>query len=101
MTETTGFEPQDRHPIKTAGQQVAAWVSFAVLIVGGAAGTGIELLTNDQADALSALAASVPALVGIVGTVLTAFGIRRKSEPLTTPLVDPKTAEGHSLYVVG
>lgn len=96
----TELEPQDRHPIKTAGQQVAAWVSFAVLIIGGAAGVGVEMLTNDQADALTALASSVPALVGIIGTVLTAFGIRRKSEPLTTPLVDPRTGDGRSLYAV-
>lgn len=88
----------DRHPIKTAGQQVAAWVGFAVLIIGGAAGAGVELLTNEQADALTAVASAVPALVGIVGPVLTAFGIRRRSEPLTTPLVDPRTADGRSLY---
>lgn len=94
------FEPQDRRPIKTAGQQVAAWVSFAVLIVGGAAGAGVELLTNDQADAVTALVSAGPALVGIVGTVLTAFGIRRRSEPLTTPLVDPRTSDGKSLYAV-
>lgn len=92
--------PQDRHPIRTAGKQVAGWVGFAVLIIGGAAGTGIELLTNDQADALTALVSTVPALVGIVGTVLTAFGIRRRSEPLTTPLVDPRTSDGRSLYAM-
>jgi hypothetical protein len=91
---------QDRHPIRTAGQQVGAWVSFAVIVIGGAAGTGVALLTDDQADALTALANSLPALVGVVGVVLTAFGIRRKSEPLTTPLVDPRSAEGKSLYVV-
>lgn len=95
----TELKPQDRHPIKTAGQQVAAWVSFAVLIISGSA-TTVGLLTAEQVTALTALLDAVPVLVGIVGVVLTAFGIRRKSEPLTTPLVDPKTGDGRSLYAV-
>lgn len=94
------LKPQDRHPIRTAGQHVSAWVGLAVLIVGGAAGAGIELLTSDQANALTALLNGVPAVVGTIGAVLTAFGIRRRSEPLTTPLVDPRNAKGQSLYAV-
>ena len=88
-------------PIKTAADELKAWLGFATLVLGGAAGAGVNLLTDDQANALTALLAAVPGIVGAVSVVLTAFGIVRRSEPLVTPMSDPRDNDGSPLVVVG
>lgn len=88
-------------PVKAAADKLGAWLSFATLIVGGAAGAGINLLTADQADALSATLAAVPGIVGTVTVLLTAFGVVKRSEPLVTPVEDPMNNAGQRLYAAG
>lgn len=87
-------------PIKTAADELKTWLGFVTLIVGGAAGAGINLLTDEQANALTALLAGIPGIVGAVTVVLTAFGIVRRSEPLVTPMIDPRDSSGAPLVVV-
>jgi hypothetical protein len=96
------FDGRQRpRPIKDAADEIRSWLSFATLLVGGLTGAGINLLTDEQASALTALLAAVPGIVGAVTVALTAFGIVRRSEPLVTPLADPMDASGAPLVVVG
>lgn len=88
-------------PIKAAANELKAWLSLATLLVGGLGGAGVNLITDEQADALTATLASIPGVVGSVAVLLTAFGIRKRSEPLVTPLEDPMTATGEKLYPLG
>lgn len=93
---------EDRpRPIKSAADQLKSWLGFAALIVGGATGAGINLLTDEQADALTALLAAVPGVVGMVTVLLTAFGIVKRSEPLVTPMQDPRDNDGTALVAIG
>jgi hypothetical protein len=97
----TSFDGRQRpRPIKDAADEIKAWLGFATLLVGGLAGAGVNLLTDDQASALTALLAAIPGVVGAVTVALTAFGIVRRSEPLVTPLSDPRDASGDRLVVV-
>lgn len=88
-------------PIKSAADQLKSWLGFATLIVGGAAGAGINLLTDDQADAVTATLAAVPGVVGTITVLLTAFGIVKRSEPLVTPMEDPRDNDGTQLVAMG
>lgn len=88
-------------PIKAAADELKTWIGFATLVIGGAAGAGINLLTDEQATALTALLSAVPGVVGLVSAVAVAFGVVRRSEPLVTPLEDPRTAHGERLYPMG
>lgn len=97
MTNTYDDRPR---PVKDAADELRAWLGLATLLVGGAAGAGINLLTDDQASALTALLAAVPGIVGAVTVALTAFGIVRRSEPLVTPMIDPRDSSGAPLVVV-
>lgn len=88
-------------PIKAAADELKSWVGFATLVTGGAAGAGINLLTDEQATALTALLSAVPGVVGLVSATAVAFGVVKRSEPLVTPLEDPRTAQGERLYPMG
>lgn len=88
-------------PIKDAADELKKWLGLATLLVGGLGGAGVNLLTDDQANALTATLAAIPGVVGAVTVLLAAFGIVKRSEPLVTPLEDPRTAEGEKLYPVG
>jgi hypothetical protein len=88
-------------PIKAAADKLGSWLAFATLVVGGLAGAGINLLTAEQADAVTATLAAVPGVVGTVTVLLTAFGIRKRSEPLVTPLEDPMNNAGQRLFANG
>lgn len=96
----TSVENRPR-PIKVAADELKSWLSLATLVVGGLAGAGINLLTDEQASALTAVLAAVPGLVGAVTVLLAAFGIVKRSEPLVTPLEDPQDRDGNRLYASG
>ncbi|HSL51995.1 MAG TPA: hypothetical protein VK878_23235 [Candidatus Deferrimicrobiaceae bacterium] len=96
------MDTEDRpRPIKAAADELKAWLGFATLVVGGAAGAGVNLLTDDQANALTAILAGVPGVVGALTVMLTAFGIVKRSEPLVTPMRDPRDNDGTRLVAVG
>lgn len=88
-------------PIKDAADELKKWLGLATLLVGGLGGAGVNLLTDDQANALTATLAAIPGAFGTVTVLLAAFGIVKRSEPLVTPLEDPRTAEGEKLYPMG
>lgn len=75
-------------PIKKAADQLKAWLGLLGALV-SAAGTGGLLLTADQVSAVQGVLAAVPVVAGVVTTLLMAFGVVRRSEPLVTPLEDP------------
>ena len=66
-------------------------VGSAVALVGSVIVTLVSygLLTPEQGNALGDLAAAVPGLVTLVTVALAAFGVVRRAEPQTTPVVDP------------
>lgn len=88
-------------PIKAAADELKTWLAFATLVVGGLGGSGVNLITDEQASALTATLAGIPGVVGAVTVLLTAFGIVRRSEPLVTPLEDPVSSTGEKLYPLG
>lgn len=88
-------------PVKAAADRLGSWLAFATLVVGGLGGAGINLLTAAQADAVTATLAAVPGIVGTVTVLLTAFGIRKRAEPLVTPVNDPMDDAGRRLYARG
>lgn len=83
-------------PIKSAADQLRAWVGLASALV-AAAGTGGILLDGDQVSGLQGVLAAVVPLVTATGIALTAFGIVKRSEPLVTPLESPQDREGNAL----
>lgn len=85
-------------PIKRAADDIASWLSLATLLVGGLGGAGVNIVTDEQANALTAVLAGIPGFVGAFAVLLVAFGIIRRSEPLVTPLENPMTAAGEKLY---
>lgn len=90
----------DRRPIKTAADEIKKWLALATLLVGGLGGAGVNLLTDEQANALTAFLAAVPGVVGAVTVLLTAFGIVKRAEPLVTPMVDPRDNDGTQLVAI-
>lgn len=95
-------EIEDRpRPVKAAADRLGAWLSFATLVVGGLAPAGVKLLTDEQASALTATLAAVPGIVGTIAVLLTAFGIRKRAEPLVTPVEDPQDNAGRKLFANG
>lgn len=92
------MDEQNRHPIKEAASELARWLGSLVALVGTLATAGA--LTIGQANWVTAVLTALAGLVGVVATILVAFGTVRRSEPLTTPLVDPRSAEGWPLRAV-
>lgn len=88
-------------PIKSAADELKKWLSLATLLVGGLGGAGVNLITDDQANAVTAILAGIPGAFGAITVLLTAFGIVRRSEPLVTPLESPRSATGERLYPMG
>lgn len=86
-------------PIKLAAKDLAVWIGGMVALLSTTAGLVPEWFTQERVDALTALLNAVPGIIGLVGVVLTAFGIVRRSEPVVTPLVDPKDGDGWPLVV--
>lgn len=87
-------------PIKDAADQLRAWIGIVSALI-TAAGTGGILLSAEKVDALQGvLAAGVP-LATAIAVALTAFGIRKRSEPLVTPMQDPRDNDGTPLVAMG
>lgn len=89
----------DRRPIKTAASEIRNWVGLLSAFI-TAAGTGGILLSADQVTALQGVLAAVLPIVAAVSVALTAFGIRKRSEPLVTPMADPRDNDGTKLVAI-
>lgn len=82
-------------PIKAAADKLSKLLGVAGALVTALVGWGI--LTGIQGDAVTGLLGAIPGIVTAVTTVLTAFGIVKRSEPLVTPMTDPRTDTGAPL----
>lgn len=87
-------------PIKAAANEIRTWVGLAAALI-TAAGTGGILLSADQVTALQGVLAALMPIVTAVSVALTAFGIRKRAEPLVTPMKDPRDNDGAALVVLG
>lgn len=86
-------------PILTAATQLKNWISVAAAVVAALGSAGI-LLSTDQVTALQSVLAALMPLIAALGPVLTAFGIVRRSEPLVTPMEDPRDNDGTPLVAM-
>lgn len=82
-------------PIKAAADRLSKLLGVAGAFVTALVGWGV--VTATQGDAVTGLLGAVPGVVTAVTAVLTAFGIVKRSEPLVTPVSDPRTDAGMPL----
>lgn len=82
-------------PIKAAADTVSKTLAVVGALVTALVGWGI--LTATQGDAVTGLLGAIPGVVTAVTTVLAAFGVVRRAEPLVTPMSDPRTDAGTPL----
>lgn len=80
-------------PLLTIAERTVKVVGTLGALVTALAGSGIALLTQEQADALTALLGAVPGLVTGVAVLLAAFGIVKDGEREVTPTSDPMTRD--------
>lgn len=84
-------------PIADAASRMTKVVGTLSALVTALAGSGIAVLSADQADALTALLGAVPGSVTLVAVALASFGVVSRAEPKVTPLEDPRAADGSEL----
>lgn len=86
------------HPILDKVKTVGGVLSALTGLIAWAGTYGF--LTATQTGATSALIALVPGVLAAGGSVLTSFGVGKSSEPLVTPLSDPRDNAGAQLLTV-
>lgn len=84
-------------PLENAAGRTVKVVGTLSALVTALAGSGIAVLTAEQADALTAFLGAVPGLVTLVGAVLVAFGVVHRAKPEVTPVEDPRDNQGNHL----
>jgi len=84
-------------PLADAASTAVKVVGTLSAFVTALAGSGIALLSAEQADALTALLGAVPGLITLVAVALAAFGIVKRTEPVVTPVKSPRDADGTPL----
>ena len=80
-------------PLATIADRTVRVVGTLSALVTALAGSGIALLSAEQADALTALLGALPGLAAGLGVVLAAFGIVKNGEREVTPTSDPMTRD--------
>jgi hypothetical protein len=95
---SSGLEPRPR-PLADIAGEISRWTGFAATIV--TAATGFGLLTAAQGDATVGLLGLLSGIPAGVFTVLAAFGVVRRGEPVVTPLSDPRDAKLRALVPLG
>lgn len=93
---TTPGEERPR-PLADAADRAVRVVGTLSALVTALAGAGISLLTQDQANAVTAVLAGTPGLIAAIGVMLASFGIVRKAEPKVTPVASPRDNAGNVL----
>lgn len=94
MTHSLNIDDRPR-PILDAFRSVASTVALAGSVATSLVGWGV--LTLAQGDAVSALLGAIPGAVALVTSLLAAFRVVAKAEPLVTPTADPRTDDGIAL----
>lgn len=82
-------------PIKAVAGKLSKLIGVAGALVTALVGWGV--VTATQGDAVTGLLGTIPGVVTAVTTALAAFGIVKRSEPLVTPMSDPRTDTGSPL----
>lgn len=90
---------QRPRPVRDAAVQLKNWIGVLSTVVAALGASG-ALMSADQVTAVQGVLTAFLVLVPAVSTVLTAFGIVRRSEPLVTPMQDPRDNDGSRLMVV-
>ncbi|MFC6090887.1 hypothetical protein [Saccharothrix lopnurensis] len=85
----------DRHPLARIARTVGT-VRAAVAAVLGVPAVGL-LVGADLPGALDAVLGALVVLLGVLGPLWTAVTVRRRGEPLVTPVAAPRTADGRPL----
>ncbi len=86
-------------PLLDAASVTSRVVGTVGTLVAMLVGWGVVSLA--QQDAVDGLLGAIPGLVTLVTTVLAAFGVVRRGEPLVTPLSDPRDAKLRTLVTLG
>jgi hypothetical protein len=82
---------EDRpRPLVTAAKSLSWWLGLTGALI--VSGTSFGLITAQQGDAMTGLLGLIPGAVTGVLSVLSAFGVVRRGEPVVTPLSDPRDA---------
>lgn len=79
-------------PIKAVAGRLSKVLATAGALITALVGWGV--VTAAQGDAVTGLLGTIPGAITAVTTVLTAFGIVRRTESLVTPMSDPRTDAG-------
>jgi len=88
----------NRFPLQAAATTTAkVWTAVGGVVTGLAS---VGIITADQNAALQGLFAGVAALVAAGTSALAAFGVRKRAEPLVTPVADPRDDTGAVLAPV-
>lgn len=96
-TRDDGFSNLRPTPLDDAAGRVARVVGTVSALVTALAGSGIALLTAEQADALTGLLGAVPGVVTLAAVALASFRVRDIAKPEVTPVEDPRAADGTPL----
>jgi uncharacterized protein with von Willebrand factor type A (vWA) domain len=84
-------------PLADAASTAVKVIGTLSAFVAALAGSGIAVLSAEQADALTALLGATPGLITMVGVALASFGIVKRAEPKVTPVESPRDADGARL----
>jgi uncharacterized protein with von Willebrand factor type A (vWA) domain len=84
-------------PLAEAADRATRVIGTLSAFVTALAGSGIAVLSADQADALTALLGAAPGVITMVGVALASFGIVKRAEPQVTPLESPMDNQGNYL----
>lgn len=94
-----GVPLRDRpRPILAKFKTVGSAVAFLGTVVTGLATWGV--LDAAEASSTNALLVAIPGFITLVTGVLSAFGVVKASEPLVTPVSDPRNDAGQRLGLV-
>lgn len=86
-------------PLAEAARDISWWLGlFSALVVSG---TSFGIITATQGDAVTGLLGLIPGAITAIVTMLSAFGVVRRGEPLVTPLSDPRDDKLRPLLVSG
>jgi len=96
-TRDDGFRSLRPTPLDDAASRTVRVVGTLSALVTALAGSGIALLSAEQANALTALLGAIPGVMTLVVSALVAFGVRDRAKPEVTPVADPRADDGTSL----
>lgn len=92
-----GFARLRPTPLDDAARRAVKIAGTISALLTALAGSGIAVLTAEQADALTALVGAAPGLIALAGAAMAAFGTAAVAKPDVTPVEDPMDNQGNHL----